>query len=925
MAFLTNRTSPLLFPACALAVLAGCAQPTAPTAPKVSIGPLDPQTEDDLVAVIKQESTDEDGDEVVYAYAWLQNGLPREDLTTATVPASETAKADVWEVTVTPSDGEIDGESGEAGTAETTVLNTVPTVTVAFAPEVPLTGDAVVAVPTAVDADGDVVTFTYTWTVDDLANDGLTDTIPADRTEHGQVWGVTVTPADPEGAGEPVSAEVQIANTPPEVLSVTLVPAEPYVTDDVVAVVEGYDADADGITYAYTWFVDGTEVLSGPSDTLVADSFAKHQLVSVEVVPNDGFVDGAAFLSVDATVLNSQPTATGVSIDPATAYEASTLTCLPAGFADADGDAEEWALAWSVNGTEVATTATLTGASFNKGDSVTCAATPFDGEASGAAVSSTLTISNTSPVLASVDLSTYTPTENDTITVTLGAATDDDGDSITYGYEWYVNGSLVGTSSSLLANRFAKGDSIYVVVTPFDGDDTGTSVTSATATGANTAPSVSRVTLSPSTVTTDDTLTASVTASDLDGDSLSYSYDWYVDGVPRGSASSATLSGASYFDRDQVVYVVVTPNDGDGDGSTGTSSSVTVSNTAPGAPVVAITPADAVSGDDLTCTVTTASTDADGDALTYSFAWDVEGVAYSSAVDGALTSVVDGADVGEGEEWTCEVTASDGTASGSAGSDSVTTDGGFIDYTTNDGSTMVAITAGSFSMGSTTGASDEAPVHTVTLTHDFWIGQTELTQAQYRAGMGTSPSYFSSCGTTCPVEQVSWTMAVLYANALSAAEGLDSCYTATGSGLATALGGDPYACEGYRLPTEAEWEYAAKAGGSYTYSGSNTVGDVAWSSSNSSSTTHAVAGKTANAFGLYDMSGNVWEWTQGWYGAYSSGSAVDPVGASSGSYHVFRGGGWNDVPSRASVSYRPYDYPDEVKNIWGFRLVRSAP
>jgi hypothetical protein len=131
------------------------------------------------------------------------------------------------------------------------------------------------------------------------------------------------------------------------------------------------------------------------------------------------------------------------------------------------------------------------------------------------------------------------------------------------------------------------------------------------------------------------------------------------------------LSGVSYFSKGQAVYVTVTANDG----TTSTalsSSSVTVSNTEPTAPVVEITPSDPVEGDDLTCTVTTPATDADGDAITYSFAWDVDGVDYSSATDSATDSVVDGADVGAEETWTCEVVASDGTGTSGVGTDSAT-------------------------------------------------------------------------------------------------------------------------------------------------------------------------------------------------------------------------------------------------------------
>ncbi|MBM4393983.1 MAG: hypothetical protein FJ090_22885, partial [Deltaproteobacteria bacterium] len=409
---------------------------TAPAAPVVHIGPEGARTADDLVVVVDTPSEDADGDAVTYTYVWTQNGRERADLLTDTVPASETTKGEFWEVTVTPTDG---ADAGDEATASLTILNTAPEATVAFSPEAPTTDDALLAVPSATDADGDDVSFAYAWSVDGADAGNSTDTVAAEATTHGQTWAVTVTPSDEEEAGTPVAAEVEIANSAPVMLSVTLVPDAPYVTEDIVAVAESSDADGDAVSYTYTWFVDGAEVQSGPSDTLASGGFAKHQRIGVEVVPSDGAAEGEAFLSADAIALNSLPTAGSAAIDPGTAYEASTLTCVPGGFADADGDAEGWTHAWSVNGTEVATTSTLDGASFSKGDSVTCAATPWDGEESGTAVTSAaITISNTAPVLAGVTLSTAAPTENDTLSATLGATSDDDGDTVTVSYEWFV-------------------------------------------------------------------------------------------------------------------------------------------------------------------------------------------------------------------------------------------------------------------------------------------------------------------------------------------------------------------------------------------------------------------------------------------------------------------------------------------------------
>jgi len=256
---------------------------------------------------------------------------------------------------------------------------------------------------------------------------------------------------------------------------------------------------------------------------------------------------------------------------------------------------------------------------------------------------------------------------------------------------------------------------------------------------------------------------------------------------------------------------------------------------------------------------------------------------------------------------------------------------------TKGGMELLPISAGSFDMGCTAAQkadgncdSDESPVHSVTLTRAFWLGKTEVTQGRWQALMGKNPSEFKSCGADCPVEKVKWYEAVAFANAVSKAEGLPECYAKTKSRKKfniNSASGSVYDCEGYRLPTEAEWEYAARAGTDLLYSGSNTVDDVAWYDDNSNRTTHPVATKQPNAWGLYDMSGNVWEWTWDWYdsGYYSSSPSADPEGSSSGSSRVGRGGSYNGLARFSRVAYRHRDDPGGRGGNLGFRLSWTVP
>ena len=378
--------------------------------------------------------------------------------------------------------------------------------------------------------------------------------------------------------------EVLPANEAPSIDSVEITPDPATAVDALSCAYTGFtDPDGDADASHYEWFIN--DVSTGTGDSL-SEGYVKGDAVTCTVTPNDGTIDGES-VSDTITIDNAQPTIDAVEISPVPATTTDGLSCAYTGFEDADGDADASRFEWQINGVSAGSGASLA-AGYVGGDAVTCTVTPNDGTEDGAPISETIIIGNTGPEMTSVEISPDVGITAETVLTCTATASDADGESLSIDYSWDIDGVAAGTTDTLdlFGTGAISGQTITCTATATDGDgetDTGTDSVLI----ENSLPVIDSVTLSPAEVYTNDTITATVSASDPEGDGISLSYAWYVNDA-LVTWPSSSISGVDFFDKHDEVYVIVTPDDGTESGDAVASATITVLNTPPTAPVVSI-------------------------------------------------------------------------------------------------------------------------------------------------------------------------------------------------------------------------------------------------------------------------------------------------------------------------------------------------
>ena len=382
-------------------------------------------------------------------------------------------------------------------------------------------------------------------------------------------------------------------------------------------------------------------------------SFGTHTITAMVTDFDNLYATGTVSI-----IVNAIPTQPSVIITPDPATTSYDLVVTATGSTDFDGTTPTYNYEWFQDGLLTSNTGTTISSSDTlKNETWLVRVTPTDGITNGPSIETSIVVSNTAPAMTSISVSPQNATTQNDLTCSYAAGDVDPSDSVTFSIEWYINSQLTPGAGDVLSGPFTQGDLVTCRVTPNDGFDLG-SFAEASTNIINTAPTLNSVTLSPSSNATNDIITATIDSSDLDGDTLTHTWIWYVDNQAvqntTNNGISDTLDGTIHFERDQQIYVDVTVDDGVAVDSA-TSSTQVIENTPPSAFNIFIDPISPVVGvDDLECVVQTA--DIDGDPISTSYSWTLDG-----QLVGFTNNVIPTSQISDGEVWECTVIADDGT------------------------------------------------------------------------------------------------------------------------------------------------------------------------------------------------------------------------------------------------------------------------
>ncbi|MEC7983594.1 MAG: hypothetical protein VX278_00440, partial [Myxococcota bacterium] len=541
-------------------------------------------------------------------------------------------------------------------------------------------------VAAASDPDGGSIALSYEWSNGSNVIGSLSSiTLGATLAQPTDEITCTVTATDDTAQTATSTDSVIVENTAPTIDSIAIVPSSGITTSSALTCTASTsDADGESLTPSYEWSNGGTIIGTGDALTLTP-SLAQPSdtiLCTASVFDAYGASDtSSATVAVD----NTAPTIDSISITPDPAYNDDTITCNQSS-SDADNQTLSESYVWTNTTTGAVlgsgTSLTLDSSVASPSDVISCALTVSDASGDSATNTTSITLGNRAPSAPTVSLTPDPAYIDDTITCTATGSSDPDGESVSYTYAWTQNGSDRSENGTTLAGSLSSGDAIVCTVTPSDGNTSGTATT-ASLSIANQAPTMDSLSLEPDPLYTDDTIIATASASDLEGDTLTYTYVWSVDGTIVQSGTDSTFD-SSLFSKDETVSVAVTANDGSE--SNELTASLTCMNTAPTAPSLSLSPTTPIEQtDDLVCEISTEASDVDSDAITYAFSWTVDGASFSGATDTADSSTIDLSNTNAGEVWVCTATPNDGEEDGATASATVTIDSdwdGALTFTT---------------------------------------------------------------------------------------------------------------------------------------------------------------------------------------------------------------------------------------------------